>query len=106
MREAVRSVLEQDQDRPVQEQRGGTPLITTLAMVEGDVLNYLDRYGAATLRELTRVLEWSSRLITMAIGGLVRERLARAKQFDLEIVVEPMSALPSTRNVEENILGG
>jgi hypothetical protein len=42
----------------------------------------------------------------MAIGGLVRERLARAKEFDLEIVVEPMSALPSTRNVEENILGG
>ncbi len=109
MRDVVRSALERLGGPPLSSAAEGTPLITTLAMVEGEILSYLERYGAATLRELTRTLDWSSRLVTMAVGGLVRERLVRAKEFDLEVVIELVdkpAALATTEEPVPEVWGG
>ena len=108
MRETVRLALERAQDIPPHETEG-TPLITTLAMVEGEVLSYVEQYGASTLRELTRTLEWPPRLITMAVGGLVRERLVKATQFAFDIIVEPLeinAALPTKEEPVPEVWGG
>ena len=63
-------------------------LMTTIGIVEGEVLAYLDTHGATTLRHLTRELEWPTTMIMMAVGALVREGLARAVQHELEIIVD------------------
>jgi len=88
----------------------GRALITTLAMVEGDILTYMERFGACTLRELTRNLEWPSRLVTMAIGGLIRERMVRATEHDLEIVLErlpePSARTPLADEAVPEVWGG
>ena len=101
MRDAVRSALERMGEPPLLRETEGAPLITTLAFVEGEILSYLERCGAATLRELTRTLEWPSRLVTMAVGGLIRERLVRAREFDLEVVIEPVEKPAVFATMEE-----
>ena len=67
---------------------GSSSLMTTLGFVEGEALTYLGTHGATTLRRLIRELEWSSQMVTMAVGALVRQGLARAKQHELEVIVE------------------
>jgi hypothetical protein len=67
-----------------------TPLITTLGLIEGEVLTVLEDHGATTLRGLIRELEWPARMVMMAVGALVREHLVRATQRELEMVVEPI----------------
>ena len=88
----------------------GRALITTLAMVEGDILTYMERFGACTLRELTRNIEWPSRLVTMAAGGLVRERMIRAIEHDLEVVLERLpetaASIPRTDEAVPEAWGG
>ncbi len=103
MREAVRVALEKTGSPPLPSEVEGVPLMTTLGIVEGEILIYLERYGAATLRELTRTLDWPARLVTMAVGGLVRERLARAEEFDLEVVVEPVGKPTARITTEEPV---
>jgi DNA-binding MarR family transcriptional regulator len=63
---------------------------TALGIVEGDVLLYLDRYGATPMRRVIRELGWPSPMVTMAIGALIREGLIGAKQHELELVLEPL----------------
>lgn len=65
-------------------------LITTLGLVEGEVLAFLEDHRATTLRGLIRELEWPSRVVMMAVGALVRERLVRAAQRELEVILEPL----------------
>jgi hypothetical protein len=66
---------------------GGQPVITTLGLVEGDVLTYLERHGTTTLRHLIRQLDWPARMVMMAVGGLIREHLVQATQRELEVLV-------------------
>ena len=50
-------IFEQDQAQRI----SPTPsMMTTLGLAEGEVLEHLERYGSAWLRDLTRELEWSS----------------------------------------------
>lgn len=70
----------------------GIPLLMSLGLIEGEILTYLERHGATTLRRLIRELEWSAPMVMMAVGALVRERLIRATQHDLEVIVEPERA--------------
>ncbi len=72
---------------------GETPLITTLGLIEGEVLTFLEEHGATTLRALIRELEWPARMVMMAVGALVREHLVRATQRELEVILEPLPAL-------------
>ena len=52
-------------------------LITMIGLAEGDTLEYLETHGATALRTLTRELPWPSPIVTMAVGALIREGLAR-----------------------------
>lgn len=65
------------------------PLITTLGLVAGDVLLYLERRGATTLRGLARELQWPVQMIVMGVGALIREGLVRGVAQDLDVLVEP-----------------
>jgi len=62
-------------------------LMTPLALVEGDVLTYLERDGTTTLRRLIRELEWPARMVMMGVGALVREGLVRATKRELEVLL-------------------
>ena len=64
-------------------------LVTSLGIIEGEVLLHLDVHGATPMRRLIRDLEWSSPLVTMALGALIREGLVRARQHELELIIEP-----------------
>jgi hypothetical protein len=71
-----------------------TPLITSLGLIEGEVLTYLEQHGATKLRGLIRELEWPARMVMMAVGALIREGLVRGVQHELEIIVEPLRPQP------------
>ena len=67
-------------------------LMTTIGVVEGEVLTYLESHGPTSLRRLMRELDWASPLVIMAVGALVRQGLVRATQHDLEVILEPERA--------------
>ncbi len=66
----------------------GTPVITTVGIISGEILTDLEQHGSSTLRRLIRELSWPMPLVVMAVGALVREGLIRASQHDLEMVIE------------------
>ena len=66
----------------------GTPIITNLGIISGEILTDLEQHGSSTMRRLIRELSWPMPLVVMAIGALVREGLIRASQHDLEVVIE------------------
>lgn len=90
MSETLLPMAEQEWKQPPMTAPKDLSLATRLSVIEGEVLTYLEQYGATPLRRLTRELEWPSTMILMAIGGLTREGLARALQHELEVIVEPV----------------
>lgn len=74
---------------------GERSLVTSLGIIEGEVLLYLDVHGATPVRRLIRELEWPSPLVTMGVGALIREGLVQASQHELEVIVEPRRPLES-----------
>ena len=70
-------------------EQGGRALVTSLGIIEGEVLLYLDVSGATTVRRLIRELEWPAPMVTMGVGALIREGLVRARQHELEVIIEP-----------------
>ena len=70
-------------------EQGGGSLVTSLGIIEGEVLLYLDVSGATTVRRLIRELEWPAPMVTMAVGALIREGLVGASQHELEVIIEP-----------------
>ena len=70
-------------------EEGERSLVTSLGIIEGEVLLYLDVHGATPVRRLIRELEWPSPLVTMGVGALIREGLVQASQRELEVIVEP-----------------
>ena len=64
-------------------------LITLLALVEGDILIYLEESrGRVTLRRLIQALDWPSRMVVMGVGALVRRKLVIGSQQPLEVLLE------------------
>lgn len=63
-------------------------LMTPLALVEGEVLAYLDERPIVPLRRLRRELGWPADMVMMAVGALIRAGLVRGVQRDLEVVVK------------------
>ena len=78
-------------------------LMTTLGVIEGEALTYLEQHGATPLRRLVRELEWPAAMVMMAVGALVREGLIRATQHDLEVVVEPNRSWIPTALVQDPV---
>jgi len=71
------------------EPQAGTPLMTTLGIVSGEILTDLEQHGPTTVRRLIRELDWPAPVVMMAIGALVREGLIQAAQHELEVLVAP-----------------
>lgn len=69
--------------------RGSSSLMTTVGLVEGEILTYLEEHGGTTLRDLVRKLGRSASMVTMGVGALIRERLAQGRQQDTNIFVDP-----------------
>lgn len=65
----------------------GASLVTLLGLVEGEVLTYVEAQGSTTLGRLNRQLPWPTRMVTMAVGSLVREGLLQATQQELEVAL-------------------
>lgn len=63
----------------------GASLMTPLGLVEGQVLEYLDRHRIATLRQLKRALASPSYMVVMAVGALIRAGLVRGVQDHLTV---------------------
>ena len=63
-------------------------LITSLGIVEGEVLEYLDSHQGVSLRRLNQELEWPAYMVMMAVGALIRESLVQGTRGDLEVVVK------------------
>lgn len=57
--------------------------MTPLGVVEGEVLEYLDRHRMTTLQQLSRALASPSYLVMMAVGALIRAGLVRGVQDHL-----------------------
>lgn len=79
----------------------GSSLVTQLGLVEGDILTYLERHGATTLRHLIRSLTWRTPLIIMATGALIRGGLVRATQRELEVILEPSARVAAAGAVAD-----
>lgn len=94
MSETLLPMLEEEWKKPPFLSKAGS-LLTPLGVVGGEVLIYLEQYGATPLRRLTRELEWPSPMIMMAVGALIREGLARASQHELEVIVESIPQSPA-----------
>lgn len=55
------------------------PTRTMIGIVEGEILEYLERHGPASVYRLVQALEWPSTLVIMAAGALIREGLAKGQ---------------------------
>jgi len=95
MSEVLLPIVEEEWKKPPLQNEQGSSIMTPLGIIEGEVLLWLETHGPATIRYLTRELEWPAAMVTMAVGALVRQGLARAARHDLEVVV----AEPTARNL-------
>lgn len=66
----------------------GNSTVTTLGVIEGEILLYLDVHGATPIRQLIRELPWPGAMVAATIGALIRKGLVQARRQGLEVVVE------------------
>ncbi len=67
-----------------------TSVITTLGLIGGEVLVYLETCGPVSASEIVKKLVWPHEMTYMAIGALVRQRLVSATASNGEIVIHPL----------------
>jgi hypothetical protein len=65
-----------------------THLMTRLALIEGSILERLEKEKVIALRELMEVLEWEPCGISMAVGSLVRQGIIQCTEFGKNVFVE------------------
>jgi len=78
---------------------GELQLMTTLGIIEGEVLTYLNEHGPTTLRRLVEELDWPAPFITMGVGALIRKALAQGNQERLDILVGVKDRTSQERSV-------
>ena len=71
-----------------------TSVMTSLGLIKGEILEYLEKRGLATQEQILNESEWPSILVTMAIGHLIGEGLVRAKKFNGSLVIFEASPSP------------
>ncbi len=74
-------------------------LMTSIGLIEGEILTFLEERGATPLRRLIRELGWAAPMVMMAVGALVRQGLIRALKHELEVVLE---LRPMERTAEDD----
>ena len=91
----MRTILAMPEMQPTEEADALTTpessLMTVLGIAEGDVLEYLEGHGAASLYRVIQTQEWPSSMVIMAVGALIRQGLIRGDQRRLEPVHEGTS---------------
>ena len=60
--------------------KGGATLNTTLSLVEGEILTYLEKHGFARVKKVLRELEWPMAEVLMGVGALVRDGLVEVRR--------------------------
>lgn len=60
----------------------GTSLFTTMSLVEGEILNFMDDKGQVTLTQIVNESKWPEPVVIMGVGGLVREGLVSATRHN------------------------
>lgn len=86
--------------------KNSAPMITTLGLIEGEILTYLDQNGKTTLTEITRRLEWPPQYLWMALGSLVRSGLVRIGKHEQEILIEPNDKSSLATDGSPEVWGG
>lgn len=66
-------------------------LMTPIALIEGEVLSYLEEHGTATAKKLVDELKWPATLVLMGIGALVRSGLIQAKKIGYQVLLLPIN---------------
>ncbi len=69
-----------------------THLMTRLALIEGSILEHLEKEGIMALRELMEQLEWEPCAVTMAVGSLVRQGFIQCAEYGEDVFVERLRA--------------
>lgn len=62
-------------------------LITTLGLIEGEILNFIEAQGAATLAHVLQEIQWPAQSVVMAVGALLRQGLLYGVTQDRELVL-------------------
>ena len=65
-----------------------THLMTRLALVEGSILEHLEREKIVALQELMGKLEWEPCAVMMAVGSLVRQGTIQCREYDRDVFLE------------------
>ena len=65
-----------------------THLVTRLALIEGSILERLERERIVALRELMEELKWEPCAIAMAAGSLIRQGIIRSREQGQDIFIE------------------
>ena len=65
-----------------------THLVTRLGLIEGDILEQLERDKVINLRELMDLMKWEPCEIAMAAGSLIRQGMVRGAEHGHEVFLE------------------
>ncbi len=69
----------------------GASLITSLGLVEGDVLDFVETKGPVALKDIVQELTWPEAMVMMSAGALIRDGLVQAKRHNKHIYLEEAS---------------
>ena len=69
--------------------KGGAVLNTTISIVEGEILTYLEKHGFSRLKKVIRDLEWPMAEVMMAVGALIREGLIEVRRDRFGVLLSP-----------------
>jgi hypothetical protein len=71
------------------ESQDGSSLMTTLSIVEGALLTFLEEeQGETSVQDAINHINYPATLLLMAVGSLVRRRLILATKMDTDILLE------------------
>ena len=65
-----------------------TYLITRLELIEGSILERLEKEKYMAIRELMEALEWEPCVVTMAVGSLMRQGMIRCSEYGKDVFLE------------------
>lgn len=63
-------------------------LMTKLGLIEGDILETLDKRGLTSLHLLMEILAWEPCAIAMAVGVLIRQNLVQSFEAGEEVFLK------------------
>ena len=65
-----------------------THLMTRLALIEGSILERLEKEKVMAIRELMEGLEWEPCAVSMAVGSLMRQGTIQCTEYGKDVFLE------------------